>query len=86
MNQKPNYRNVHNRFKLNGNNYSFNDLFEVAYSFIKEGKPHEKVIGDFLMDWLDPKEELIVVSMTQSVTNRNHFRMLLRNLVYQAIN
>ena len=60
MNQKPNYRNVHNRFKLNGNNYSFNDLFEVAYSFIKEGKPHEKVIGDFLMDWLDPKEELIL--------------------------
>ena len=35
--------------------------------------------------WIDPKEELIVVSMTQSVTNRNHFRMLLRNLVYQAI-
>jgi O-succinylbenzoic acid--CoA ligase len=60
MNQKPSYRNVHNRFKLNGNNYSFNDLFEVAYSFIKEGKPHEKVIGDFLMDWMDPKEELIL--------------------------
>lgn len=35
--------------------------------------------------WIDPKEKLIVVSMTQSVTNRNHFRMLLRNLVYQAI-
>ena len=35
--------------------------------------------------WIDPKEELIVVSMTQSVTNRNHFRMLLRNLVYQAV-
>ena len=35
--------------------------------------------------WIDPKEELIVISMTQSVTNRNHFRMLLRNLVYQAI-
>ena len=60
MNQKPSYRNVHNRFKLNGNNYSFNDLFEVAYSFIKEGKPHEKVIGDFLMDWMDPKKELIL--------------------------
>lgn len=60
MNQKPSYRNVHNRFKLNGNNYSFNDLFEVAYSFIKEGKPHEKVIGDFLMDWIDPKEEIIL--------------------------
>ncbi len=35
--------------------------------------------------WIDPKEELIVISMTQSVTNRMKFRLLLRNLVYQAI-
>ena len=35
--------------------------------------------------WIDPKEELIVISMTQSVTNRMRFRLLLRNLVYQAI-
>ncbi len=35
--------------------------------------------------WIDPKEELIVVSMTQSVINRVHYRMVLRNLVYQAI-
>ena len=60
MNKKPSYRNVHNRFKLNGNNYSFNDLFEVAYSFIKEGEPHEKIIGDFLMDWINPKEEIVL--------------------------
>ena len=60
MNQKPSYRNVHNRFKLNGNSYSFNDLFEVAYSFIKEGKPHEKAMGDFLMDWIHPKEEIFL--------------------------
>ena len=35
--------------------------------------------------WVDPTEELIVVSMTQSVIHRVHYRMLLRNLVYQAI-
>ena len=35
--------------------------------------------------WVDPDEELIVVSMTQSVTHRGHYRMVLRNLVYQAI-
>ena len=35
--------------------------------------------------WIDPKEELIVISMIQSVTNRMKFRLLLRNLVYQAI-
>ena len=35
--------------------------------------------------WVDPAEELIVVSMSQSVIHRTHYRMLLRNLVYQAI-
>ena len=35
--------------------------------------------------WVDPDEELVVVSMTQSVTHRGHYRMVLRNLVYQAI-
>ena len=35
--------------------------------------------------WIDPKEEIVVVSMTQSVNNRMKFRLLLRNLVYQSI-
>ena len=35
--------------------------------------------------WVDPKESLVVVSMTQSVKHRVYYRMLLRNLVYQAI-
>ena len=35
--------------------------------------------------WVDPVEQLVVVLMTQSVVNRNHYRMVLRNLVYQAI-
>jgi hypothetical protein len=36
--------------------------------------------------WFDQdKEDLVVVSMTQSVKHRVYYRMLLRNLVYQAI-
>jgi CubicO group peptidase (beta-lactamase class C family) len=35
--------------------------------------------------WVDPKEDLVVVSMTQSVKHRVYYRMLLRNLVYQAL-
>ena len=35
--------------------------------------------------WVDPAEKLIVVLMSQSVIHRTHYRMLLRNLVYQAI-
>ena len=56
MENRPNYKNVHNRFLLNGNHYKFDDLFEIAYSFIKEGEAHEKAIGDFLMDWIRPND------------------------------
>lgn len=49
----PNFDKIHNRFRLNGKHYTFDDLKEVAYSFIKEGLPFEKEIGDFLSHWLD---------------------------------
>ncbi len=35
--------------------------------------------------WIDPVEELVVVWMSQRVRDRQHYRHLLRNLVYQAI-
>lgn len=35
--------------------------------------------------WIDPKEELIAISMMQSVTKRDKVNRLMRNLVYQAI-
>ena len=52
----PNYKNVHNRFKLNGFHLKADDLCRVAYSFIKEGEDFEKPVGDFLLDWFDDKE------------------------------
>ncbi|WP_336128896.1 AMP-binding protein [Mesoflavibacter sp. CH_XMU1422-2] len=52
----PTYKNIHNRFKLNGTHYNFEDLKEVAYSFIKEGLDFEKQIGDFLNHWQDDSE------------------------------
>lgn len=35
--------------------------------------------------WVDPKENLTVVFMTQEPARRAHYRTLVRNLVYQAI-
>ena len=68
MENRPNYKNVHNRFLLNGNHYRFDDLFEIAYSFIKEGEVHEKAIGDFLMDWIRPNE-IITLKTSGSTGN-----------------
>ena len=50
------YKNVHNRFKLNGFHLDKEDLCRVAYSFIKEGEDFEKPVGNFLLDWFDEKD------------------------------
>ncbi len=49
-------------------------------------------IGDFYWGgyagtyfWVDPEQGLAVAYMSQEPVRRNHYRMLLRNLVYQAI-
>lgn len=49
------YKNIHNRFKLNGYHIGLEEMFYVAYSFIKEGEPFEQHVGNFLLDWFDDK-------------------------------
>lgn len=51
---------VHPRFKFEGIHYTFDHLFEVAYSLIKEGEPYEIGLGDFLMDWISPEDTIRV--------------------------
>ena len=56
----PTFDKIHNKFKLNGAHYNFEELKEVAYSFIKEGTSFENVTGDFLLDWLDHHDYITV--------------------------
>ncbi|MFV9550942.1 AMP-binding protein [Algibacter sp. PT7-4] len=56
----PNYKNVHLKFKLDNLNYKYDDLMEVAYSYVKEGLPYQQELGNFLLDWLDEKDYVIV--------------------------
>lgn len=51
---------VHPRFKFEGIHYTFDHLFEVAYSLIKEGESYEIGLGDFLMDWISPADTIRV--------------------------
>lgn len=57
---KPDYTFVHRRFKLNGFTFSKDDLCRIAYSFIKEGQPYEKAVGDFILDWFDPTDVIAI--------------------------
>lgn len=45
---------THPDFKLDKGHYSNAELYQVAYSFIKEGEPHEERIGNFILDWIKP--------------------------------
>lgn len=53
LSNKPNFKSVHNQFKLNGFHLDREDLCRVAYSFIKEGEAFEKPVGNFILDWFD---------------------------------
>ncbi|HLV15466.1 MAG TPA: AMP-binding protein [Xanthomarina sp.] len=80
----PNYDKVHNRFKLNNKSYTREELNEVAYSFIKEGKPFQKVLGDFLADWLDPKD--YIKTKTSGTTGKPKvIKIKKQAMVYSAI-
>lgn len=56
----PKFNKVHNRFQLNGQHYSYEDLKEVSYSLIKEGSPNEKAAGEFLIEWISADERILV--------------------------
>jgi O-succinylbenzoic acid--CoA ligase len=51
----PTYIDIHPKFRLNGRTLTKDDLYIVAYSFIKEGEDFEKPVGEFLLDWFDEK-------------------------------
>lgn len=52
------YKYVHPNFRMNGVSLNKTQLYQIAYSFIKEGKPFENEIGCFLLDWLDENEAI----------------------------
>jgi O-succinylbenzoic acid--CoA ligase len=52
------FNKVHPRFKFQGIHYSFDQLFEIGYSLIKEGEPFERAMGDFMMDWYSPHDTI----------------------------
>jgi O-succinylbenzoic acid--CoA ligase len=62
------YKNVHNKFKLNGFHFNNEDLCRVAYSFIKEGSEYEKPVGAFILDWFDDNPYLEI--MTSGTTGK----------------
>ncbi|WP_224490314.1 AMP-binding protein [Robertkochia flava] len=80
----PTYDKIHLKFKLNGNPFSREDLQEVAYSFVKEGKPFEKSVGNFLMDWLD-HHDFIEVTTSGSTSRPKRVKVDKQYMVNSAL-
>ncbi len=80
----PNYNKVHLKFKLNKIHYSYDDLMEVAYSYVKEGLPYEVAIGEFLLDWLD-ENDFIYVDTSGSTGKPKRIKIKKQAMVNSAI-
>lgn len=80
----PLYKRVHNRFKLNGVHYDHEQMKEVAYSYIKEGEPFERMYGDFLTDWLN-EDEYIIARTSGSTGKPKNIKLLKEHMVNSAI-
>lgn len=78
------YDKIHLKFRLNGHYFDREELQEVAYSFVKEGKPYEKSIGDFLMDWLDGND-FITVRTSGSTSQPKTIRLKKQHMVNSAL-
>jgi len=80
----PDYTKVHLKFKLDNVSYKHQDLIEVAYSFVKEGAPYQQKLGNFLLDWLD-KHDYIIVKTSGSTGKPKELKILKQTMVNSAI-
>ncbi|MBH45695.1 MAG: O-succinylbenzoic acid--CoA ligase [Flavobacteriaceae bacterium] len=80
----PHYTKIHNRFKLNGYNFSAEELKEIGYDYIKEGVPYERTLGLFIMDWMD-KEDFINVRTSGSTGDPKMIQISKQAMVSSAI-
>lgn len=64
----PDYKKIHNLFKINSSHLDKLALLQLATSYIKEGEEFEKEIGLFLLDWLDEND--FIITQTSGTTGK----------------
>lgn len=74
----------HPDFKLNGNHYSVQELYSVAYSYIKEGLPYEELAGNFLLDWLNESYDTIKLRTSGSTGVPKEIFVSREKMIYSA--
>lgn len=80
----PNFTKLHNKFKFNDEHFTRNQLIDVGYSFIKEGEGDEKAMGNFLLDWLDERD-YVLVPTSGSTRDSKMVKLKKQSMVNSAI-
>lgn len=82
--QVPHYKSIHNRFKINGFTLDRDEIFQLAFTLIREGDDFEIEAGIFLMDWFD--DHSYVDTQTSGTTGTpKMIRISKQAMVYSAI-
>lgn len=76
---------IHPNFKLNGHYYSNEELYSVAYSFIKEGLSYEELAGNFLLDWHNESYETIKLRTSGSTSVPKEIFVSRDKMIYSAM-
>lgn len=80
----PSFNNIHNKFKLNGKCYDQKTLKEVAFEYIKEGLPYQQTIGNFLLDWMN-SSDVVVLKTSGSTGNPKLISIKKQAMVHSAL-
>lgn len=76
---------VHPEFRINKLHFSNEDLAAVAYSYIKEGEPHENSVGNFLLDWLNDRD-FVEAQTSGSTGPPKMIRLKKKHMINSALN
>lgn len=75
---------IHKEFRLNGISYSMSKLKALANDLVKDGKPFEQKIGDFLCEWLND-DAIIKVHTSGSTGTPKHMLLQKHQMVNSAL-
>ena len=75
---------IHPRFKLNGKSYSNKALKEVAHGLLKDDAFYKQTIGEFLLEWLNSSES-IIVSTSGSTGNPKKIHLKKEQMINSAM-
>ncbi len=78
------YTSIHKQFKLNGICHTKSTLLEFAHNVIENGEPYQKQIGQFLFDWFDAND-FVLVQTSGSTGKPKQIKLKKQGLVNSAL-